>query len=129
MVLLKKKPEESKKLKYNALEALLYRYQLTYNEKIDILDPKYIPTTTLGYTLLPGMYKIIEINFVLKSLLPKGVKVNITVDDVRLRSNLTTNKTIKFTKKSFFFYIILGFTQSRSGESGDIPGFFQLILG
>ena len=36
----------------------------------------------------------------LKSLLPKEVK-KITVDDVGLKSNLTTNKTIKFTKKLF----------------------------
>ena len=48
------------------------------------------------------MYEIIDFNFMLKSLLPKEVKVNITIDDIRLKSNLTTNKTIKFTKKSFF---------------------------
>ena len=41
---------------------------------------------------------------------------------------MTTNKTIRFTKKSFF-YEILGFTQSDSGELGDIPGFIQLIPG
>ena len=34
----------------------------------------------------------------LKSLLPIEVKVNITIDDIRLKSNLTTNKTIRFTK-------------------------------
>ena len=61
-----------------------------------------------------------------KSLLPKEVEVNITIDDVRLKSNLSSNKTIRFTKKSFF-YVILAFTQSHSGELGDIPGFIQLI--
>ena len=45
----------------------------------------------------------------LKSLLPEEVKVNVTTDDIRLKSNLTTNKTIRFTKKSFFF-VISGFT-------------------
>ena len=64
----------------------------------------------------------------LKSLLPKEVKVKITIDDVRLKSNLTTNKTIRFTKKSFLL-VILGFTQSRLGELGDNPGFTQIIPG
>ena len=40
----------------------------------------------------------------LKSLLRKEVKVNLTIDDVRLKSNLTTNKTIKFTKKIIFLF-------------------------
>ena len=47
---------------------------------------------------------------------------------VRLKANLSTNKTIRFTKKSFFD-VILGFTQSHSGELVDIPGFIQLIPG
>ena len=75
------------------------------------------------------MYEISDINLMLKSLLPKEVKVNITIDDIRLKSNSTTNETIKFTKKIFFFYIILGFTQSHSGVLGDIEGFIQLIPG
>ena len=37
----------------------------------------------------------------LKSLIPKEVKVTIT-SDIRLKSNLTTSKTIRFTKKPFF---------------------------
>ena len=64
----------------------------------------------------------------LKSLFPKEVKVNITNDDIGLKSNLTTDKTIRFIKK-FFFYALLGFTQSNSGVLGDIPGFIQLIPG
>ena len=65
---------------------------------------------------------------ILKSLIPKWLKVNITVDDGRLRSNLTTKKTVKSTKKPFL-YIILGSTQSPLSEFGDIPGFIQLIPG
>ena len=38
----------------------------------------------------------------LNFLLPKEVKLNITVDDVRLRSNKKTSQTNKFTRKSFF---------------------------
>ena len=35
----------------------------------------------------------------LKSLLPKEVKVNNAIDDIRLKSNVTTNKTIRILKK------------------------------
>ena len=63
-----------------------------------------------------------------KSLLPKEVKVDISFDDVRLKSILTTTKTAKFTEKSFF-YIIIGFTQSHSGELDDIERLVQLIPG
>ena len=48
------------------------------------------------------------------------------MDCIELESNLTTNKTIKFTEKCFF-YTILDFTQSHSGPLGDIEGFVQLI--
>ena len=83
---------------------MVYRYQLTYNQIIDRLDLKNIPTTTLVHTLPPGIYEIIDINFMLKSLFPKELKVKITVDDVRLRSNLTTNKTNNITKKFLFLH-------------------------
>ena len=36
--------EELREAKYNDLEDLVYRMQLTYDEIIDILDLKYIPT-------------------------------------------------------------------------------------
>ena len=118
--------EELKNAKCNVLEDLIYRLQLTHDEIIGILEPKYIVGSTKGYTLPPGINEIIDIIFMLKSLLLK--EVNITFDDVILKSNLTTNKTIRFTKRSFF-YVYLGFTQSRLGELGDIPGFIQLIPG
>ena len=63
--------EELKKSKYNDLEDVVYRYQLTYNEFIDLLDLKYIPTATIVVSLPPGMYEIIDIKYMLKSLLPK----------------------------------------------------------
>ena len=113
---------------YRHLEDMVYRLQLTYDEIVDLLDFKYIPTSTKEDTLLPGIYQVTDINFILKSFLPKEVKVNITIDDVRLKTNLSTNKTIRFTKKSFF-YVILGFTHSHSGELGDILDFIQLIPG
>ena len=107
---------------------MVYRLQVTNDEIIDILDLKYVPTSTIRCTLPPGLYEIIDINFMLKSLLPKEVKVNITIDDVRLKSNSTTKKTIRFTKKSFF-YVILGFTRYHSGELGDNSGFIEILSG
>ena len=86
--------EELKKAKYNDLEDMVYRFQLTYVEIINIWDPKYIPTRTIGYNLSTGMYEVIDIKFMFKSLLPKEVKVIFTIDDIRLKSNLTSNKTI-----------------------------------
>ena len=88
--------------KHRYLEDIVHRLQLTYVETVDILNIKYVAGSTKGYTFSPGIYKIIDINFMLKSLLPKELKVNIAIDDVGLKSNSTTIKTIKFTKKCFF---------------------------
>ena len=81
---------------------MVYRLQLTYDEIVDFLNVKYIARSTTGYTLPLGKYKITDINLMLMSLQPDIVKVDITIDDIRLKSNLTTNKTIIFFKKSFF---------------------------
>ena len=56
------------------------------------------------------------------------MKVNITIDGVRLKCNLKTNQTLIFSEKSFF-YTSLGFTRSRSYPLYDIEGFYQLIAG
>ena len=94
--------EELKNANYNDFEDLVYRFQLTYDGTIGILDLKYFTGSTKGYTLPPGVYEIIDNNFMLKSSLPKEVKVEITVDSVVLISNLITNITKRFTKNSFF---------------------------
>ena len=120
--------EELKKAKYNDLRDLVYRMQLTYDEIIDVLDIKYIPTKRIGYSLNPGIYEVTDLNNTLKHILPDNVKVNITIDDIRLKSNLKINQTLIFTEKSFF-YTILGFTQSRSYPLDDIDGFYQIIAG
>ena len=118
--------EELKKGKYNDLEDLVYRMQLTYDEIIDVLDLKNISTKRIGYSLNPGIYEVADLDNTLKHILPDNV--NITIDDIRLKSNLKINQTLIFTEKSFF-YIILGFTQSRSYPLDDIDGFYQLISG
>ena len=120
--------EELKKAKYNDLKDLVYRMQLTYNEIIDILDLEYIPTKRIGYSLNPGIYEVIDLNNTLKYILPENVKVTITIDDIRLKSNLKVNQTLIFTEKSFF-HTISGFIQSRSYPVDDIAGFYQLIAG
>ena len=120
--------EELKKAKYHDLEDLVYRMQLTYDEIIDILDLKYIPTKRTGYSLNPGIYEVIDLNNTLKYILPDNVKVTITIDDIRLKSNLKINQTSIFTEKSFF-YTISGFTRSQSYPPDDIDGFYQLIAG
>ena len=120
--------EEIKKAKYNDLEDLVYRMRLSYDETMDILDLNYIPTKRTGYSLTPGIYEVVDLNNTLNHILPDNVKVNITIDDIRLKSNLKTNQTLIFSEKSFF-YTILGFTQSRSYPLDDIDGFYQIIAG
>ena len=120
--------EELKKAKYNDLEDLVYRMRLSYDEIMDILDLNYIPTERTGYSFNPSIYEVVDLNNTLNHFLPDKVKVNITIDDIRIKSNLKINQTLKFTEKSFF-YTILGFTQSRSYPLDDIDGFYQLIAG
>ena len=90
-----------KRIKHKNLEDMVYRVQLTYDEIVVILDVIFFSGSFFIYTLSPGIYQIADFISILKSLLPKEVEVNINIDDNRLRSNLTTNKTIRFTKKSF----------------------------
>ena len=80
---------------------MVYRLPLTYDEILDVLDVKHIAGSIICYTLPAGIYEIRNNNLMLKSLLPTDVKINITIDDVKRKSNLTTNRTIKFTKKFF----------------------------
>ena len=120
--------EELKNVKYNDLEDLVYRMQLTYDEVLDILDLKHIPTERTGYSINPGIYELFDLNNTLKYILPDNVKISFTIDDVILKSKLKTNQILIFTEKSFF-YTILGFTRSRSYALDDIDGFYQLIAG
>ena len=107
---------------------MVFRMGLTYSEVEEILDTKCNATSTTGYTFKPRKFKISDFNLMLKSLIPDEVKVNITIDDIRLRSNLTSNETIRFTKKPLF-YRFLGFIQSHSRVLSDFEAFVQLIQG
>ena len=120
--------EKLKNVKYNDIEDSVYRMQLTYDEVVNILDLKYIPTKGTGYSLNPGIYEVVDISNTLKYILPDNVKVSVTIDDVRLKSNLKTNQTLICTEK-YFFYTTLGFTRFGSYPLDDIDGFYQLIAG
>ena len=79
---------------------------------MDILEVKYNAGSTIGYTLQSGIIEITEFNSMINSSLPDKVKIKTTDVDSRRGSNLTTNKTMRFTKNRFFFTII-GFIQSH----------------
>ena len=93
---------------------------------MNVLDKTYFDASTTAFTFPTERYEVFDINVMLKSLLPVEVKVNNIIDDIRLRSNLTASKAIRFTKKSSF-YTLLGFTRCHSGALGDIEGFAHLI--
>ena len=44
--------------------------QLTYDEIIDVLNLKLIPTKRTGYSLNPGIYEVVDLNKTLKYILP-----------------------------------------------------------
>ena len=58
--------EKLKSVKYNDLEDLVYKMRLSYDEIMDILDLKYIPTKRIGYSLDPGIYEVIDLKNTLK---------------------------------------------------------------
>ena len=113
---------------YRHLEDMVYRFRLTYDEIMDILDLKYISTKRMGYSIEPNIYNIVDLSEILKNILPNNVKIGITIDERKYKTDLKINQTLIYTNKSFF-YNILGFTQSHSYPLDDIEGFYQLIPG
>ena len=120
--------QELKIVKYNDLEDLVYRFKLTYDEIMDILDLKYIPTKRTGYSMEPNIYNVVDLNKTLKNILPNYIKIDIIIDERKYKTDLRINQTLIFTNKSFF-YTILGFTQSHQGPLNDIEGFYQILPG
>ena len=43
--------------------------RLSYDEIMDILDLKYVPTKRTGYSLNPGIYQVIDLNNTLNYIL------------------------------------------------------------
>ena len=112
----------------NDLEDMVSGKDLTYHKVAEILHTTYIDANYTGYTFRPGNFEVFDTISMLKSLLPDDVKINIKIDDIKLKSNLTTIKIIRLTKRSIF-HKILGFIQSHSGLLGDVDRFGQLIPG
>ena len=69
---------------------------------MDILDSNNIPTKRTGYSIEPNIYNVVDLNNTLKNILPDNVKINITIDEKKYKSNLKINQTLIFTNKSFF---------------------------
>ena len=112
--------EKLKRYENIDLENMLYRMPLTYHGNIKRLDIKHFGATALGYSLPPELFRIKKNIFRIISLLPSGVKVNVTIDDIIMKTNLSNSSTstiqidpcIKFTNE--FFYCSLGFKFRRS---------------
>ena len=117
------------RVQYEDLKDMVYRMELTYNEIFDLLDMKFITGSTIGYTLPPRIFEISDLNLILKSILPNEVEINNTSDDIRLRSILTINKTIKFAEENYS-KLTSDLTQSHSSFLNKPPkSFIQLIPG
>ena len=100
--------EELKNAKYNDLEDMVYRFQLTYDEIINLLDLKIIPRKKTGYSLNPNICQINDINSTLKYILPNNVKISVTIDEKILKTNLKILQLLIITdKKLFILYWIL----------------------
>ena len=54
-----------------------------------------------GYSLNPSINEVVDSNNTLKYILPDDVKVSVTIDDVRLKSNLKNNRTLIFNENCF----------------------------
>ena len=94
--------EKLKYVEFNDLEDMVFRLELSYTEILKIIEMISIDASTTGLTLPLGVYKFSDIILMLKSLLPDDVKVNNTIDDIRLLSILRNIKTTRFTMESFF---------------------------
>ena len=108
-----------KNIEYNNLEDMVYRMLLTYDEIMDTLDIKYLPSKRTGYTLPIGMYEISNINKTLELILPNNMKVNTTIDVSWIGSNLNLIETLILTQKSFFPYNIRVYSISFRGSRLD----------
>ena len=67
------------------------------NEYLDILDVKYNNGATIGYVFSPRIYEITEFISMINPSIPDEVKVNITIDDIRLRASLGGTKFINLS--------------------------------
>ena len=62
-----------------------------------------MPTKRTGYSFNPSIYEVVDLIYTLYYILPDIVKVSVSIDDVRIKSNLEINQTLIFTEKSFLY--------------------------
>ena len=67
---------------------MVFRLQLLCTEILNTLDLKYIDASSTVYILPPGVYEISYTKLMIKSIPTDEVKVKITTDDIRHKSNL-----------------------------------------
>ena len=91
---------------------------LTFDEIIDILDQNYITTKRMGFSLNPNIYEVPNLNTILIYISPDNVKVSVTIDDVRTKSNVYNFQTLILTQKSFLYN--LSSTRSHSYPLEDL---------
>ena len=54
---------------------------MTYDEIINILDLKSIPTKGIGYSLKPDIYQLSDINKTTRTMLPLKVEIIVTINE------------------------------------------------
>ena len=99
--------DELKNVEYNELADMVFRMELTYSEVEKVIDVEHIPKLSIRYTLPPGAYESSDNKFLLKSLRLDDVKITFRIDDIRMKSILTTHQTLRFTKRSFFYKFLV----------------------
>ena len=88
---------------------MVSRMELTSDGIFFRLDIKYVPATTNSEILLPTLFEKTDFILMLESLLPREVIVDVTINDIRMKTNLTVESHIKalnFTNKCFFHSIL-----------------------
>ena len=51
----------------------------------------------MGYSIEPNIYNVVDLNNTLKNILPDNVKIRVTIDEKKNKSNLKINQTLLFT--------------------------------
>ena len=58
----------------------------------------------MGYSIEPNIYNAVDLNNTIKNILPNNVKISVTIDEKKYKSNLKINQTLLFTTKVSFIH-------------------------
>ena len=99
----------------------------TYDEIIETFGIKKIGATNNWYALPPGIQEVGDLNWMCESSLPNEVLVRDTIDEIRLKLDLTTERK---RWKLLIKLLVLGFSYFHSRPLGKTPKvFYQNIPG